>query len=370
MLAKVFYALLGLTLGSIIAYYVYNTNPFIVQEINKPKESNIKKSVIGFLPFWLINESNTDYSKYLNEITYFNLTIASDGHIEKYANQRELDPGWNTLQKGKFSNQGLISSIAIFSGKDDVIDKLIENPRQGAQNLITDLNPIIDQYGFTKINIDIEKVSDATPEQREKFTEFVKEFRSLLNRNIKISLDVTASSFVKETNLTDPKALGEIVDQIIVMAYDFHHPASTVTGPVAPLTGAGTISEYDVETTIKNAITQIPKEKIILGIPLYGYSWETINEATRSATIPVSYITVSSKKADNFEGIYDETDQEMYNIKYDEDTGTYRQTFYPNERSTQVKLDLANKYKLGGVAFWALGYENNTILQPLLNFDY
>lgn len=371
MLAKTFYALLGLTLGSIVAYFVYNTNPFIIQETFTNKSvKNQTVSKIGFLPFWLINEADKDYSKYLNEITYFNLTVGEDGHIKKLVNPRELDPGWNTLSKNRFSSQGLKNSVAIFSGNDEVIDKLIDNPSQSAQNLVSDLVPLLNQYNFTKINIDIEKVSDATYEERKRFTEFVKVVRNLLDPKIQISIDVTASSFVKETNLVNNIEIEPYVDQIIVMAYDFHHPSSMVTGPVAPLNGAGVISEYDVETTIKTALVNIPKQKIILGIPLYGYSWETLNEATRSATIPVSYITVSSKKAENLNGIYDETDQEMYSVNFDSQTGAYRQTFYPNEKSTKAKLDIAKKYKLGGVAFWALGYEDETILRPLLDFDY
>lgn len=369
MLPKIFISLLGLTVGSIIAYFTYSAKPSVIFETKVDNQIESQKSVIGFLPFWLISEANKDYTKYLNEITYFNLTIGEDGHIEKYTNPRELDPGWNSLTKGRFNSQGLNSSIAIFSGKDSVIDKLIENPIESAQNLVSDLNPIINEYGFTKINIDIEKVSDATPDQRIKFTEFMKEFRNLLDPKIQISIDVTASSFVKETNLVNNVDIEPYVGQIIVMAYDFHHPSSIVTGPVAPLGGFGTISEYDVETAIKNALVIIPKEKIILGIPLYGYSWETINEATRSATIPRSYITYSNKKAEALEGTYDVLDQEIYSITKDIHTGVFRQTFYPNSDSTKVKLDLAKKYDLGGVAFWALGYEGDTILNPLLEYQ-
>lgn len=366
-LSKIFVSLLGLTSGSLIAYFVYTPNP-IVQVTKSPSPQVNQRSVIGFLPFWLINDAKSDYKKYLNEITYFDLTIDSDGHIKKYDNAKELNPGWNALSKNKFNNFGLNSSIAIFSGDDETINQLILDPTTSAQNLVSDLVQIIDQYQFSKINIDIEKVKDANPDDRENFTKFVEEVRKKLDPKIKISLDVTASSFVKETNLTDPKALSFFVDQIIIMAYDYHNPSSAVTGPVAPLNGAGVISEYDVETAIKNALITIPKEKIILGIPLYGYSWETVNEATRSATIPYSYITYSNKKAESLEGIYDSIDQEMYSITKDVQTGVYRQTFYPNQNSTQSKIDIAKKYDLGGVALWALGYEGDTILQPLLDY--
>lgn len=368
MLTKIFISLLGLTIGSSLSYIIHAQKPSVIQKQETSKVVDSKKSVIGFLPFWLISEAKSDYTKYLNEITYFNLTIGSDGHIQKYTNPKELDPGWNTLFKDKFSNFGLTSSIALFLGKDDEIETLLENPIESAQNLTSDLFPIIDQFGFTKINIDVEKVKDSSHEERLKFIEFVKEVRNNLGQKIQISLDTTASSFVKETNLVNPKEIEQYVDQIIIMAYDYHHPGSSVTGPIAPVGGAGTISEYDVETAIKNALVVIPKEKLILGVPLYGYSWETINEATRSATIPYSYITYSNKKAENLGGIYDQTDKEMFTVMKDEKTGLFRQTFYPNVSSTKEKVKLAQKYDLGGIALWALGYEGETILTPLLEY--
>lgn len=368
MLIKIFISLLGLTLGAATALFVNSPvdQPRKLNAVTNPEQT--KKSVIGFLPFWLIDEAKGDYSDYLNEITYFNLTIGEDGHIRKYLKPNELEPGYNALYKNRFSPQGLISSLALFLGEDESIENLLENPVESADNLSLDVNDVINDFGFEKINIDIEKVGDSSTEERLKFIELIKEIRSSLDKDIKISIDVTASSFVKETNLVNVKGIEPYVDQIIIMAYDYHHPASIVTGPIAPLMGSGTISEYDVEIAVKNALIVVPKEKLILGVPLYGYSWETLNESTRSATIPRTFITYSNKKAESLNGTFDETDKEMYSVIRDHLTNTYRQTYYPNFQSMEEKVSLAEKFDLGGVALWALGYEGETILEPLLNY--
>ncbi|MBI3888150.1 hypothetical protein HY310_03740, partial [Candidatus Microgenomates bacterium] len=52
----------------------------------------------------------------------------------------------------------------------------------------------------------------------------------------------------------------------------------------------------------------------------------------------------------------------------DEKTNTYHQIFVPNQNSMQEKIDLAKKYDLAGIALWALGYEGETILEPLENY--
>jgi spore germination protein YaaH len=150
---------------------------------------------------------------------------------------------------------------------------------------------------------------------------------------------------------------------------------SSVTGPVAPERGAGDFSEYDVETAIREAVRNIDSRKIILGIPLYGYEWESISGLPRSATIPSTGLSVSNKKAEDFlekcascEAKFDPVDKEMNVIYKDSATGFYHQLFYPEIQSVRSKIELAKKFKLGGVAFWALGYEGNTILQPLSEY--
>jgi spore germination protein YaaH len=65
---------------------------------------------------------------------------------------------------------------------------------------------------------------------------------------------------------------------------------------------------------------------------------------------------------------FDITDEESH-IIYKTGTGTYQQIFYPVKDSTQFKVNLADKYSLGGIAVWALGYEGKTILEPLAGFQ-
>ena len=62
----------------------------------------------------------------------------------------------------------------------------------------------------------------------------------------------------------------------------------------------------------------------------------------------------------------DPTAREPYLIFPENDY--YNQIYYENERSLRGKLDLAKKYHLAGVALWALGYEDGTMLRPLTEY--
>lgn len=342
------------------------------------------REVIGFLPYWLVGRAQNNYTKYITTLTYFSLTIDGDGTIQKYTNPGESEPGNLALNSGKIDSflksalkEGVNLSLAVFSGDDGKISEMLENPEKSAKNLIEKVTPIMEKHGFTDLNLDIEQVKDASPEARAKFTRFVQAVKKNLNtKQVKsLSIDISASAFIKKTNLCDPATLTPLVNKVILMAYDYHYAGSYVTGPVAPEGGAGTISEFDTQAAVEAALKIVPPKKLILGIPLYGYGWETIGSVPRSAVIPGTGFTISNARAENLlaacatcSAKFDSIDKESQIIYKDQETGTYYQIFYPDKKATQYKVELAKQNSLGGIAVWALGYEGKTILEPLSSY--
>lgn len=343
-----------------------------------------RREVIGFLPYWLLDRAQADYSPYITTLTYFSLSLNGDGTIEKYTRPGETEPGYLALTSGKIDpwlnnakTKGLNLSLAVFMVGDEKINELLVNPEASAKNLVTDVTPLMTDYGFSDLNLDIEQVADASPAARSKFTRFVQAVKINLDpqKITRLSIDISASALVKDSNLVDPAALAPLVDQVVIMAYDYHYLGSPVTGPVAPGEGAGTVSELDTQAVVKVALKVMPAKKIVLGIPLYGYEWETIQNTPRSAIIPGSGLIISNSRAEEFlagcascSGEFDLTDKENHLIYLDQLTGTYHQVFYPDWQATQYKVDLAQQEKLGGMAVWALGYEGKAILQPLAGY--
>lgn len=388
LIIKVIIVVTGILIGLTVGYFLIKKIDIVSVEDNgqgtnlSDKITQPKRKVIGFLPFWLVDKAQDDYSKYITQLSYFNLTIDEDGSIQKYTNPGEADPGWHALFTGKVDSylsnaksKGIELSLTIFSGDDEKIDKLLENPDESAQNLINDISPVLEDYAFSDLNLDIEKVGDATPDQRQRYVTFVSEVRKRLNPKITITIDAPGIAFVRDKNLVDPEKIIETVDYIVLMGYDFHNVGSYVTGPVAPQTGAGIVSEFDIISAVQAALTNVPAEKFILAIPLYGYSWETINQIPRSAMVPSSGYSISSKSVEKFlsecatcSAEFEKTDMENYIIYKDSETGTYHQVFYPDKKSTQIKVKFAESQKIAGMALWALGYEDSTILQPLSDY--
>lgn len=385
MIGKITLAICGLIIGASIGYLLISrnfptTSPVPTSSIANVFESQ-KGDVVGFLPYWLIDRASSDYSKYITELSYFALTIDKDGTIQRYTNPVEGDPGWFALKTGKADpfiesakKNNLKLSLVMFSSDEEVIGSLISEPSVNAKNLVEDVFPVMKDYGFTDLNIDVESVNQASPEARVRFSQFISEIGKNLKQkgNYTLTIDVSPITFVKEDNLADPKILVNSVDYIVLMAYDFHNPGSFVTGANSPASGAGVTNEFDTKTGIEKALEIMPSEKLILGMPLYGYQWETIGNTPKSAIVPSSSIITSDRKIEEFmsscatcSAVFDKVAEESYVIYKDTATGTFHQMFYPTKESTQSKINLAKSNKLHGVALWALGYEGSTILGPL-----
>jgi spore germination protein YaaH len=384
MIKKVLIILVSLGIGLYIGFFILN-NVFQNKKANSIILNPLAKQnlIIGFLPYWLIPEADKDYSKYLNTLSYFGLTIDDDGTIKQFTNPGESEPGFYALKNGKINEilksatkNNLKKSLLIFSSNEEDIGKLLENPVVHAENLMEEITPIMKDYGFTDLNLDIESVMVASEESRINFTTFVKTVKEKMNEeNLgTLTIDVSPIVFFKKY-LVDVEAIKNFVDYVILMTYDYHYQGSSTTGAVAPINGAGDDAEFDIDVSIKEAQKILSTDKIVLGVPLYGYEWETIDEATHSAVIPGSGIVASNKRIEkqiksctDCKISFDKTAKESFLIYKDEKTDAYHQIYYPTENSMTEKIKLVEKYDLAGIALWALGYDGETILEPLKSY--
>lgn len=346
-----------------------------------------KPVVLGFVPYWLIKKTTPETMSYLNNITYFGLTIDVDGTLVRQSNAQENEPGWQTLKTDVFSD--LVKDIPDYKAdrhllvhlsNEASISALLSEPTIHAQNLVNDSETIMETYNFNGLNIDIESFTTATPETQQAMTTFLREVKNqLVQKKLgPLVVELTVSSLTND-HILEPAAVGEIADTVVLMAYDFHYNGSTVSGPVAPLGGAKIKWGYDVIESVKLATQVIPSEKILLGIPLYGYEWETLSYDPESPVIPGTGKTATAVRVQelvencaNCKIERDEMTGSPYLILPPNEDSAIQQIYFEDSISIQRKLNLAQEYNLGGVALWAIGYENEPLLQSLTTYkkDY
>jgi spore germination protein len=184
--------------------------------------------------------------------------------------------------------------------------------------------------------------------------------------NIELSFCLYSSAANKPW-LWDISALTPHVDHVVIMAYDFHRSSSSVAGPVAPVFGGKEHWDSDIVTHLKEFTSLVPPEKIILGVPFYGYEWETTSGHSRASVFPGTGSTASYNRVQELLKNQTQPDiQEHWDELALSPYLTFTQNnrshviYYENQRSLSYKLDLVRDLQLGGVAIWALGYESES----------
>jgi len=158
----------------------------------------------------------------------------------------------------------------------------------------------------------------------------------------------------------DLKALAQSADFICLMTYD-EHTRYTPPGPVAGW--QWTISNLDY------ALQFVPREKLFLGIPVYGYHWFSgvpvapANKPNPSAQSIATEDALDLARAYGRRIEWDPLDRTAWFYFYRD--GMREWIFYTNARAFRERYELTKKRGLGGFCSWVLGAEDPGIWKVL-----
>lgn len=201
-------------------------------------------------------------------------------------------------------------------------------------------------YNIDGINVDFEQISTDCGEH---YIEFIRELSIPCRANgIVLSVD----NYVP-TGYTDHYDRGEqgvVADYVIIMGYDEHYSGSDQAGSVASINF--------VEEGIERTVEQVPAHKVINAVPFYTRIWETKGAELGSQAVGMA-AAEEYVSAHNIALEWDEETCQNYG-EYTEG-GSLFQVWLEDERSIEVKLNIMEKYQIGGVAGWRLGFEKPEI---------
>ncbi len=153
----------------------------------------------------------------------------------------------------------------------------------------------------------------------------------------------------------DLKALAQSADLICLMTYD-QNTRWTMPGPVAGY-------PWTVDN-VNYALQFVPKEKLSMGIPLYGYHWFAGDPGKEEKPNP-SAEYVGKEQVDGYVASYhphvewDSTDRVSWFYFYRDDMRDW--VFYTDKRGFEERLNLVRDKGLQGFCSWVLGTEDPEI---------
>lgn len=218
------------------------------------------------------------------------------------------------------------------------------------ERLINELIAEAIKYNLDGINIDFENL---TVETGPHYIQFLREL-SVKCRSNQIVLSSDTYVPASYSKFYDRGEQGAVLDYVIIMAYDEHHSKSEEAGSVASI--------GFLQKAIDDTLAQVPKEKLIMGIPFYSRLWKEYTELGNPALTSEAVSMSSAEKTLEGNKATKSWDQAtgQYYAEYEKDGAKYK-IWLEEEESIEAKLKLITEADLAGVASWRLGFEKSSI---------
>jgi peptidoglycan-N-acetylglucosamine deacetylase len=220
----------------------------------------------------------------------------------------------------------------------------------GTQDLfIRAVNETLAKGNWDGVVIDFESLS---PKVRSRLPKLISSLRAAL-RNKQVYVTVPAFSDPEDTDSLayDLEELAAASSGIILTAYDQHDP-STDPGPIASLAW--------VSQAVKDTLKLVPADKLMLGIPSFGYVWPQ-----RGAS-PIDAEEITAKQGAELVNILGSP------LRYDPVSGERHGTmadggeaWFVDGQGTRARAAIARENNLKGVALWRIGAEENGTVASL-----
>jgi len=202
----------------------------------------------------------------------------------------------------------------------------------------------VKRVGYVGVNLDVEGLPAS---ESGTYTAFVAQVAAAVHaEGAKVSVDVPAPFEYgpgdPSVGAYDYQALGQIADQICVMAYSVHWPG-TKPGPIAPLAWEKSVLAF--------GSAWVPGSKLVLGLPAYGYIW---NDTSLGAT--AYWVSGMLNEAGQHGALVSADPASGENTFSYEDPGVSYTGWFVGGRGLAERVSLVQQAGWTGVIAWRLDY--------------
>lgn len=227
---------------------------------------------------------------------------------------------------------------------DNIAIRIFENPN-ARENLISNIEANIRNKNMGGVDFDFEYLA---AEYTDDYVRLIADTRQRLR-----PLDcLTTVALAPKVSTDQPGLLyqghdyagmGQAADYCLLMTYEWGYTYGPPL-PVSPINSVRRVLDY--------GLSQIPAEKILMGMSNYGYDWK----------LPFVQGESKAEKLTNYQAL---ARAEYYgvNVEYDEEAqtpfftytapdGSEHIVWFENEQSWRARLALVSEYGLAGISIW------------------
>ena len=312
--------------------------------------------VFAFAPWWNLADEDGFDVRDLTTLAYFSVDVNPDGSID------ESDSGWDgyesqdlvdLVNRAHAADDRVVLTVTCFD--QNALDQLTSDPSAPGR-LGAALVQLISAKNLDGVNFDLEGNGAQDRQGLDDLIAAVSGQLRAADPNWQITMSTYASSAGDPQGFFDIAGLARSVDAFFVMAYDMNDPSTP--SATAPLGGPGNNDAVD----LAEYSAVVPRSKIILGVPYYGYAWPTtgpgLGAPSTGPAAPVSYAQLTAQMAAGHLPSYWDPTTETPWTAYQSGSQWY-QAFYDDPTSLALKAHLADKDGILGVGVWALGMDGD-----------
>ena len=280
---------------------------------------------------------------YLTYLTPFTYGITPQGGL------LDLDDQWLISAAGRGGAAPLmhLSTLTEDGSFSNELASLVLNDMDVQNALVAAVRRTLEEKGYRGLDVDFEYVF---PDDGPAYAAFLRRLTDELNpMGYPVLAALAPKTSASQKGLLyeahNYAAIGSAVNEVLLMTYEWGY-AYSLPMAVAPLPNVRAVVEY--------ALTEIPAEKIWLGIPNYGYDWPlpVIRGETRATSISNQYaVSLAGRYGTVIQ--YDETAQSPW-FRYRDERGSEHEVWFEDARSIAAKLELIRQYGLQGAGYWNL----------------
>lgn len=287
-----------------------------------------------------------EVAEHLTYLTIFSYMLNEDGSLAPTVDQPSINTAYQydtaplmvitniDPEEGGFSTELVTAVLADEARQDRLLDEAIA---------------LMEEKGYLGLDFDLEFLG---AENRERYNQLLRKAAvRLRERGYYLSSALAPKVRADQPGVLyeghDYAAHGENVDFTFIMTYEWGWSGGPPMA-VAPIDQVRRVMEY--------AVSEIPPDKLMMGIPLYGYDWTlpfVQGESWARAISPLTAIALARQYNAAIE--WDETAQSPFFTYWDEE-GNQHEVWFEDARSIQAKFDLVNELGLRGFFYWQLRF--------------
>ncbi len=325
----------------------------------------------GYFAWWLPQSWRTAPLKQMDRLLFFELKVGPQGLITERNGWPEK---WGDLRAAlRTSATPLDLTLTVLNERD--FESIFSSP-SATRQLLEQSATLASDPEVAGLHLDFEVYSALPIASVTRFRQFVVDLSKRLRshrpaKNLSVFLPIGGA-----LQIYDARSVTSL-DHVVAQGYDAHWRSGSNAGPVAPLDG-------DSEVTWKKAVAQslslgVKRDKILLSYPLYGYEWPTQEKNPRSlvrgegmtttlAPVDPRFLPAIQVNVQDRVKLYGSTNDALSGSSYYQfqKNGQWTTGWYEGSWALDKKTGYLQAQKLGGMAFFLLGYDEGRVMDMYL----